>query len=263
MDYWDHLAHSSAGQERANHRYVARVPLGNRNGRTRFKYFYSMSEYAAYLRHRNKQGVANENIRQQKTAMDRARHQESVASQKHQLDRARHQQSIASQKAEMDRKRHQTSVRKQKIAMDAERFRTQQAADAQKKQELATSRAAHQESIASQKHDMDRKRHQTSIRKQKIQMDAKRYRKQRQADIWANIQKQKHDMDRKRHQESVASQKKELDRKRVQTLIRKAKIKMDAKRYRKDKQAKTNASIARRKKLMDYARTHKNAASSM
>ena len=49
-DYWDYLAHSQVGQERANHRYYARIPDGrDAKGFRKYRYFYSKEDYTAYV----------------------------------------------------------------------------------------------------------------------------------------------------------------------------------------------------------------------
>ena len=52
-DWWDYLAHGTTGAERAGHKYVARVPLGNVGGKMQYQYFYTREEYAAYLKGKN------------------------------------------------------------------------------------------------------------------------------------------------------------------------------------------------------------------
>lgn len=151
-DYWDYLAHS-AGSERKNHRYVARVPLGSRNGRVRFRYFYSSAEYAAYLRGRNNQQARNQKIGEQKKEMDRQRQAKRNANrigEQHSMDRKRWAREAASRIGEQhsaDRKRRDTEARAAQVKKDAEAYR--------------------------------RKRRKQNVTKQKVAMDAKRYRKQR------------------------------------------------------------------------------------
>lgn len=152
MDYWDYLAHG-AGGERKNHKYVARVPLGTRNGRVRFKYFYSSAEYAAYLRRSNKRRALNQKIGEQKKEMDRQRQARRNArriGEKHSMDRKRWARDAARRIGEqhsMDRKRWDTEARAEQVKKDAEAYR--------------------------------RKRSKQNVTRQKVAMDAKRYRKQR------------------------------------------------------------------------------------
>ena len=48
-DYWDHLRHGVFGKEQEGHKYYMRVPDGtDKNGRTKYRYFYSKTEYEAY-----------------------------------------------------------------------------------------------------------------------------------------------------------------------------------------------------------------------
>lgn len=55
-DWWDYLEHgwfgkSNKGKEMPNHRYYARVATGtDKNGNTRYRYFYKKDDYAAYIR---------------------------------------------------------------------------------------------------------------------------------------------------------------------------------------------------------------------
>lgn len=49
-NWWNYLAHSQQGAQKANHKYYARVPTGASGGQTQYRYFYSKDEYAAYLK---------------------------------------------------------------------------------------------------------------------------------------------------------------------------------------------------------------------
>lgn len=49
-DYWDYLAHAQKAKERDDHKYVARVEVGTKNGRVVYRYFYDEMEYRNYLR---------------------------------------------------------------------------------------------------------------------------------------------------------------------------------------------------------------------
>lgn len=44
-----HVIIHRAGEERKNHDYVARVPVGSKNGKTTYRYFYTDAAYKAYL----------------------------------------------------------------------------------------------------------------------------------------------------------------------------------------------------------------------
>ncbi len=225
MDYWDYLAHG-AGGERKNHKYVARVPLGTRNGRVRFKYFYSSAEYAAYLRRSNKRRALNQKIGEQKKEMDRQRQARRNArriGEKHSMDRKRWARDAARRIGEqhsMDRKRWDTEARAEQVKKDAEAYRRKRSKQNVTRQKVAMDAKRYEQ------HSMDRKRWDTEARaeqvkkdaeayrrkrskqnvtRQKVAMDAKRYRKQRQAQRWAEIQERKKEMDRKRHKSSVAN----------------------------------------------------------
>ena len=189
MDYWDYLAHG-AGGERKNHKYVARVPLGTRNGRVRFKYFYSSAEYAAYLRRSNKRRALNQKIGEQKKEMDRQRQARRNArriGEQHSMDRKRWDTEARAEQVKKDaeayrRKRSKQNVTRQKVAMDAKRYRKQRQAQRwaeiqERKKEM--DRKRHKRSVANKKKEMDRKRHKQNVTRQKVAMDAKRYRKQR------------------------------------------------------------------------------------
>lgn len=71
-DWWDYLEHSQKGQERKGHKYYARVAVGtDKFGRTKYRYFYSDSEWKAY-----KAGGTGSN----KTAVDRQMNRLKIAS---------------------------------------------------------------------------------------------------------------------------------------------------------------------------------------
>ncbi len=262
-DYWDYLAHS-AGSERKNHRYVARVPLGSRNGRVRFRYFYSSAEYAAYLRGRNNQQARNQKIGEQKKEMDRQRQAKRNANrigEQHSMDRKRWSMvdRIAQVKADAKayRKKKRDSARSSRIgeqhSMDRKRW-AREAANRIGEQHSADRKRRDTEARAAQvKKDAEayrRKRRKQNVTKQKVAMDAKRYRKQRQADRKENIQNQKKAMDRQRRKQNIAKQKSAMDRKRRKQNVTRQKVAMDAKRYRKQR-------------LQKYARTHRLSVSSV
>ena len=52
-DWWGYLAHARKAQERPDHKYVARVEIGVKKGKTLYRYFYSQKEYEAYLKEQN------------------------------------------------------------------------------------------------------------------------------------------------------------------------------------------------------------------
>lgn len=48
-DWWDYLAHAQKSEEREGHKYIARVEVGTKRGRTIYRYFYTMDQYKRYL----------------------------------------------------------------------------------------------------------------------------------------------------------------------------------------------------------------------
>ncbi len=72
-DYWDYLAHSQ-GEERAGHKYYARIPVGkNKLGFTQYRYFYDAREYGAYKTRKQKESnTADKNFGKQKTAVKKS-----------------------------------------------------------------------------------------------------------------------------------------------------------------------------------------------
>lgn len=49
-DYWEYLAHAQKSEERKGHKYIARVEIGTKRGKTIYRYFYTMDQYKRYLK---------------------------------------------------------------------------------------------------------------------------------------------------------------------------------------------------------------------
>lgn len=63
-DYWDYLAHARQSKEADNHKYIARVQVGTKNGYALYRYFYSKEEYQQYLKgHPQKKTTAVEELK--------------------------------------------------------------------------------------------------------------------------------------------------------------------------------------------------------
>lgn len=58
-DWWSYLAHAQKAEERKGHKYIARVEVGTKRGRTIYRYFYTMDQYKQYLSQKEK-GVKSE-----------------------------------------------------------------------------------------------------------------------------------------------------------------------------------------------------------
>ena len=48
-DWWKYLAHAAKAEEMPGHKYIARVEIGTRRGKTLYRYFYTMDQYKYYL----------------------------------------------------------------------------------------------------------------------------------------------------------------------------------------------------------------------
>ena len=181
MDYWEYLAHSQTGGERAGHRYYARELVGSKGGKNVYRYFYTAEEYTAYKQQKGTPGHGTyaETGRSKDAfilpkgttkARQRAESQARIADQKHQMnkdriagekkamDRARVKANIASQKKKMDRKRTEKLIQKAKREMDKKRIRKQKAAMTKKrirKQKTAMDRARIKANVNAQKHQLD------------------------------------------------------------------------------------------------------------
>lgn len=58
-DWWDYLEHADKSREMPGHKYIARVEIGTRRGKTIYRYFYTVDQYKKYL-NGQKQGVQSE-----------------------------------------------------------------------------------------------------------------------------------------------------------------------------------------------------------
>lgn len=70
-DYWNYLAHARKAEERDDHKYIERVPIGTNKGKTIYRYFYTEQEYQAYLNKKEsekKSASANNNESLKKVA---------------------------------------------------------------------------------------------------------------------------------------------------------------------------------------------------
>ena len=50
VDWWDYLEHGVKAKERKDHKYIARIETGTKNGKNTYRYFYTKADYEAYLK---------------------------------------------------------------------------------------------------------------------------------------------------------------------------------------------------------------------
>lgn len=264
MDYWEYIAHSQKGEERANHRYYAREQVGTtRLGFPKYRYFYDAREYGAY-KTRQQQGKSESTRTKERghttftigegKQLGKAPSYEKVGRSIEEYDLLRANNASGkgyTQWGEQDGKftdglglysaktvrDYKKPLRKVKQLVNGRKKKN--TSSSSKKTSSAT-RHLETEARAAQVHKdavaYRRKRSQESVRAEKVQMDAKRYRKQKRERIKANRIAQQHTMDRERwkRNEKAEQAKSRGDKHntRVQEAIRE-KVHKDAVAYRR------------------------------
>lgn len=286
MDYWECIAHSQKGEERANHRYYAREQVGTtRLGFPKYRYFYDAREYGAY-KTRQQQGKS-ENTRTKERGrttftigegklLGKAPSYQKVGRSIEERDLLRANNARGkgyTQWGEQDGKftdglglysaktvrDYKKPLRKAKQKLSGLLKNTSSSKESgmtgTSTRNMSTeARAAqvHKDAVANR-----RDRASTSVRAQKVQMDAKRYRKQKRERIKANRIAQQHTMDRERWKRTEkAEQAKNRGDKhnaRVQEAIRE-KVHKDAVAYRRKR---AQESVRAQKVAMDAKRYRK------